>query len=342
MPTEPPPAADAAEAPPPSPRPAETPQASFGIRAGYPRLPIGAKARAYLATIRPLTVLPVIVGVLAAAAMTVTYGYSDWARILNDWPQLVYGMGTLLIVQAGSNFLNASTDGEDRVNKPYRPVALGVVGRDEAATIGHLLWFFAIARAAITSPAFGFLTTLIVATSYAYSAPPMRLKRRPWMGNVGIAIARGLLGVVAAWTLWAPWAAPEPWAVGAILGLFLLGAATAKDFNDATGDAAHGVRTLVVAHGPRKAALLSLPFTITPILTIPIAHHYGLVQVPLGAYVASSLLIVVFAHRLLFRHGSGNWFFENGKAWVWMYVAMVGLLAAFAADGFVELGRYLR
>jgi len=46
----------------------------------------------------------------------------------------------------------------------------------------------------------------------------------------------------------------EPWYIGAIFGLFLLGASTTKDFADMEGDARGGCRTLPIIYGVRRAA----------------------------------------------------------------------------------------
>ncbi len=46
----------------------------------------------------------------------------------------------------------------------------------------------------------------------------------------------------------------EPWYIGAIFGLFLLGASTTKDFADMEGDRLSGCRTLPIICGVKHAA----------------------------------------------------------------------------------------
>jgi len=275
----------------------------------------------------------VFVGVLAAAAMNVAYGNTSWASVTGDWRHLLFGLATLLMVQIGGNFVNQATDAEDEINKAYRPVVRGIISKEEASTIGHLLWFFAILRAATMGWEFGLLIGCLVAVSYSYSTPPIRFKEKPWGGNISVAFARGLLGFMAAWTLWGPVTDYHPWVAGSILTLFLVGATTAKDFADEAGDRAMGVRNLVVMYGPRKAALISLPFILSPIVTLAIAGQ-GLLNVNLIAYLVAALVVLVFAYQLLYAHAFENKVLEGNKPWFWMYMSLLALQVVFAVNGF--------
>lgn len=272
-----------------------------------------------------------MVGVVAAAAMAVEYGYTTWDRVFVDWRHSVYGAGTLLLTQIGSNMVNQGTDvAEDRVNRGWRPVPSGMMSSAEALSLGHLLWFAAILRAATLSLGFGVLVTLVIMVSYTYSTPPFRLKQHPWFGNLGIATARGLLGFIAAWALFAPISAPQPWVAGSVLYLYLLGAATSKDFADEAGDRAAGVRTLVVEYGAKKAAWMSLPFAFSPIFLVPLLSAAGYIHVDVVAYLLASLLVLMFCWSMLFQPHHENKTLEATRPWTWNYVALLGLMLMFA------------
>ena len=62
----------------------------------------------------------------------------------------------------------------------------------------------------------------------------------------------------------------EPWYIGAIFGLFLLGASTTKDFADMEGDARGGCRTLPIQFGVQRAAWMISPSFVVPFLMIPL------------------------------------------------------------------------
>ena len=76
---------------------------------------------------------------------------------------------------------------------------------------------------------------------------------------------------VAGWSTVKTIVGVEPWYIGAIFGLFLLGAASTKDFADIEGrprrrlqDPAHPLR------GRRRAAWIIAPFFVLPFFLIPV------------------------------------------------------------------------
>jgi prevent-host-death family protein len=115
----------------------------------------------------------------------------------------------------------------------------------------------------------GMIFTLI------YSVPSSwgRTKARGMWANWTIAIPRGCLLKVAGWAMVARIGHWEPWALGSIFMLFLVGAASTKDFADIKGDAAGGCKTLPILHGPKKAAWIIAPFFIFPWLLVPLFAH---------------------------------------------------------------------
>ena len=58
---------------------------------------------------------------------------------------------------------------------------------------------------------------------WIYSAPPLWTKRRGIWANITIAIPRGILLKVAGWSTVKTVMDAEPWYIGTIFGLFLLG-----------------------------------------------------------------------------------------------------------------------
>ena len=90
-----------------------------------------------------------------------------------------------------------------------------------------------------------------------------------------IAIPRGTLLKVAGWSAVKAVDGAEPWYIGAIFGLFLLGASTTKDFADMEGDRHNGCRTLSVIYGVKRAAWLISPSFVIPFLMIPVGAWAG-------------------------------------------------------------------
>ena len=53
----------------------------------------------------------------------------------------------------------------------------------------------------MVNPIFLIIVSILILITIAYSVPPLRLKKRLWISNISIAIPRGLLGFLAAWTI---------------------------------------------------------------------------------------------------------------------------------------------
>ena len=134
------------------------------------------------------------------------------------------------------------------------------------------------------------IVVVATAITFVYSAPPFRTKRLGIWANVTIAIPRGVLLKVAGWSAVKTVVGVEPWFIGAIFGLFLLGASTTKDFADMEGDARGGCRTLPIIYGVRRAAWMISPSFVVPFVLIPVGVWTGVLT---GNAVLLQLLAVV-------------------------------------------------
>ncbi len=296
----------------------------------YPgwRVGLSRKVGAYIELIRPFTLLAPLFGGLGASFIALVVQDFEGFR----WSTLVYGVATLMILNAASNCMNAAYDAHiDRINKPYRPVPKGLITRDEASSLAFMLYFLGLFRAILISYQFFAIVLIITIITIYYSMPPVRLKRRFWVSNMTIAIARGLLGFLAGWTIFGDPTDPTAWVIGGILAIYLVGATTSKDFTDVEGDRKYGMRTLPVVYGPKRAALISGPFFIVPFALIPIGvlrghliegANYLLVLFIWGAYVM----------WLLQTHATErDPNFENSPVWKHMYLMLFALQLGFAA-----------
>ena len=240
---------------------------------------------------RPFTLLAPWLGFVSSglAALGARYHHGigfSWMEIV----PLLIGSVMSATLNAASNTINQIYDRDiDAVNKPHRPIPSG---RASLRLAWGLTAFFFIAAwilAWLADPLAGVpgdgqhqCFWIVLVTSFivwAYSAPPLRTKRLGWGANITIAIPRGVLLKVAGWSAVVSVIDPgtwhEPWYVGLIFGLFLLGATTTKDFADIEGDRAGGCRTLPVVLGPERAAKITAPFFVFPFLLIPIGAWTG-------------------------------------------------------------------
>jgi 4-hydroxybenzoate polyprenyltransferase len=191
-------------------------------------------------------------------------------RVVPRWELLALGAVAITVLNSASNALNQIFDCEiDRINKPARPLPSGRIQRREVWAITITLYLASLLLAWQVNREFFLCFLAIAVATYLYSAPPARTKRWGLGANVTIAIPRGVLLKVAGWSTVKTVADPEPWLIGGIIGLFLLGATTTKDFADIEGDRAHGCATLPVRYGVRASAWAISPFFVLPFLLIP-------------------------------------------------------------------------
>lgn len=286
------------------------------------------KLRLYWRFFRPFTLLPPMIGIFSGALIGIAA-----ARPRVDWLPIALAVVAAGLLNAGSNGLNQIFDlANDRINKPHRPLPSGEMRVREAAQISAAAYLIALllARAVNTQT---FLIYLFAAlATVAYSVPPLRLKRRTWASNFIIALTRGELLKVAGWaavaTVLDSW---EPWFIGFIYFIFLLGATTTKDFADIEGDRAAGCLTLPVKYGVKKSVLLISPAFLLPWVVMALGAVFGiltgneaailLLSAVMFAWGACIVKMIRRNSQQLVRAG------KNHPAWRQMYwMMMVGHL----------------
>jgi len=145
----------------------------------------------------------------------------------------------------------------DAINEPQRPIPSGrMPGR-----WGLYIAIFWTALSALWSwqlGLWGFYATLLgLAFSWAYSAPPLRLKANGWLGNAACALSYEGLAWITGAAVMLGGALPDTHSLVLAL-LYSLGAhgiMTLNDFKSVKGDAQMGVRSLPVQLGVNRAAV---------------------------------------------------------------------------------------
>jgi 4-hydroxybenzoate polyprenyltransferase len=294
----------------------------------------------YVDLARPFTLVAPALGFLSGAATA--YGAAPrggWHAGLVAAPLIGSAMAALL--NAGNNALNQIYDLDiDRVNKPKRPLPSGRLTIGQAWLFTAISYALALALAWLVAPqgrheCFWLVAVAGVCT-LLYSVPPFRTKRLGIWANVTIAIPRGVLLKVAGWSSVKTVMGLEPWYIGAIFGLFLLGATTTKDFADMDGDRRGGCRTLPIQYGVRRAAWMISPSFVVPFLMIPLGAwthvltgNFWLLQT-LGAVMTAYGVYVCY---LMLRRPDELAVEENHVSWAHMYrmmfVAQIGFALAY-------------
>jgi 4-hydroxybenzoate polyprenyltransferase len=252
--------------------------------------------------------------------------FEVWAR------NVVVGCIAAGLLNAASNVVNQVCDlSIDAINKPSRVLPSRRLSLAGAVRLSAALYAASLlAAATINAAVFGLFVLGALAT-LIYSVPPIRTKRFGWWANVTIAIPRGVLLKVAGWSVTKSVLAPEAWLIGAVFGLFLLGATTSKDFADVKGDRAGGCRTLPVAYGREKAIRLIHPFFTVPFLLLAAGAGARVFTGNAFALLALGLGCAAWGHavvRMLARD-PGAQLTENHPSWRHMYYLMFTLQVGF-------------
>ena len=299
-----------------------------------------ARASAYAELGRPFTLIAPALGVISGAVTAAGAAPPEtWSAALLTYP--LVGALMAAVLNAGNNALNQIYDLDiDRINKPRRPLPSGRVSLGGTWVFTIACYALALVLAWLVAPhgrheCFWIVLAAVVFT-YVYSVPPLRTKRLGIWANVTIAIPRGLLLKVAGWSTVKTVMGLEPWYIGAIFGLFLLGASTTKDFADMEGDRLGGCRTLPIVYGVSRAAWLISPSFVVPFLMINLGASLHvltgdfLLLQALGALMTAYGIYVCY---LMLRKPETLAVEENHVSWAHMYrmmfVAQIGFALAY-------------
>jgi 4-hydroxybenzoate polyprenyltransferase len=296
--------------------------------------------KAYFELGRPFTLIAPALGVLSGAVTAVGAAPRDeWSWSILTFPLI--GALMAAVLNAGNNALNQIYDLDiDAVNKPKRPLPSGRLTIRQAWTFTVVTYVLALILAWLVMPGgrhecFWIVLAAVVFT-FIYSMPPLRTKRHGIWANVTIAIPRGVLLKVAGWSTVKTIVGVEPWYIGAIFGLFLLGASTTKDFADMEGDRLGGCRTLPIEYGVVRAAWMISPSFVVPFLMIPIGAETGILTGNYWLLHALGLFMTlygIYVCYLMLRRPEELAVEENHVSWAHMYrmmfVAQIGFALAY-------------
>nr|XP_029147997.1 chlorophyll synthase, chloroplastic isoform X2 [Arachis hypogaea] len=163
----------------------------------------------------------------------------------------------------------------DAINEPYRPIPSGAISENEVIA---QIWFLLLGGLTLagildiwaghTFPTIFDLALGGSLVSYIYSAPPFKLKRNGWIGNLALGASYISLPWLAGQALFGTLSAD-------IIFLTLLysiagfGVGIVNDFKSVEGDRAHGLQSIPVAFGAETAKWISVgAIDITQLLIV--------------------------------------------------------------------------
>jgi chlorophyll synthase len=144
----------------------------------------------------------------------------------------------------------------DAINEPHRPIPSGRIPGMWGLGLA-IFWSLLALAASFPLGNFGIgAVALALVFSWAYSAPPVRLKQNGWFGNAAVGFTyEGLAWVVGAGVMLGNTVPPTPILLLAIVySIGAHGIMTLNDFKAIEGDRTMNVRSLPVMLGPLGAA----------------------------------------------------------------------------------------
>lgn len=209
---------------------------------------------------RPHTIIGTTVSVLGLYAIAASDGgaatgpFDLACTLLAGWCVNVFIVG-----------VNQIEDVEiDRINKPWLPIAAGDLTPGAARGIVTACAIVPLSLALTQGPVELGAVAVALVVGWAYSCPPLRLKRYALPASLSIAFVRTLVVNLGVWLHFAPGGvSPAVWALTAFSLPYSLAIAILKDVPDVRGDRRFDIATFSVRLGARPVfatglALLTL------------------------------------------------------------------------------------
>lgn len=262
---------------------------------------------------------------------------SAGAPLADHWLEIAIGIALAgPFVCAASQAVNDWFDRHvDAINEPNRPIPSGRLPGRWGLYVALVWTALSALVGAMLGPWVLGATCLGLVLAWAYSAPPLRLKRNGWWGNSAVAACyEGLPWVTGAVVAGA--VMPQ-WPIVALAALYSAGAhgiMTLNDFKSVDGDRRMGVSSLPVLLGVTRAARVACVFMIVPQLAVT-----GLLLLWGHTAHAASVALLVLMQLLLMRRllaqprERAAWYSATGVSLyvIGMLVSAFALRAAHAA-----------
>lgn len=218
----------------------------------------------------------------------------------------------------------------DAINEPHRPIPSGRVPGRWGLFIAIGWTLASILLATLLGP-WGFGATIMgLALAWAYSAPPLRLKRNGWWGNSAVgACYEGLPWITGAAVMAGAMPDPRVFVVAALYSIGAHGIMTLNDFKSVDGDRRMGIDSLPVLLGVSRAARVACA-----VMALPQVVVVGLLLAWDAPWQAASVVILLVIQlglmaRLLNKpRERAPWYNATGTT---LYV--LGMLATACALG---------
>lgn len=284
------------------------------------------KAHAVLKLFRGFTLVPPLLACLCFGTMALYHtGQED--QFLFYLPYLILGGLSLLALNAASNSINQVFEVDlDRRAGKMRPIVTGELTRDEALSIGIMMYIASISIASLINLFFTQMIILIMLITWLYSNPITYFKKRLVLNNLSLAVPRGVFAIIACWGIVADPLDPLILSVALIMFTYTFGANITKDIDDAEADKEFGVRNFITTYSWRKATTISSICFVAPFVQIYMLVQLGFMP---EKYLIMNMLALVSIVAIVLMPHENSTPRENHVAWYIFYIQMMLLMVGF-------------
>lgn len=224
---------------------------------------------------------------------------SSGASFTQHWPQVIAGLLLAGPMVCGTS--QAVNDWFDRhvdaINEPNRPIPSGRMPGRWGLYIG-IAWSGVSLLLAASLGRWGFNAAIVaLLLAWAYSAPPLRLKRNGWWGNAAVAICyEGVPWFTGAAVMTGALPNPDILFIAFLYSLGAHGIMTLNDFKSIEGDLQSGIRSLPAMLGAGRAAVLACVVMMVPqfIVIGALLHwHHALAAIAVTLLAVLQLFLMI-------------------------------------------------
>jgi chlorophyll/bacteriochlorophyll a synthase len=226
---------------------------------------------------------------------------SSGAPVEGRWPFILLGIllsGPLVCAtsQAANDWYDRFVDA---LNEPDRPIPSGRIPGRWGFYIACGWTGLSLIVAALLGPLVLAAASVGLVLAWVYSAPPLRLKKNGWYGNLAVGLCYESLPWLTGAAVMAGGAMPDMRVIALALlyGLGAHGIMTLNDFKSVEGDRHLNLRSLPVQLGVQRAAELACVVMILPqFVVITMLVNMGMLT------HASIVMVLLAGQSLLMRH----------------------------------------
>lgn len=217
-----------------------------------------SKLALFIRFLKPVTWIPVMWSFLCGAVSSGRFG---WENIIES-KFLLAMLLTGPLATGTCQMLNDYFDRDlDEINEPGRPIPGGAISLRNATILIAIWSVLSVITGYLIHPLIGFYVIIGIINAHLYSANPIKLKKRLWLGNIIVALSYLIIPWVAGEIAYNPGLSLEnlqpSLIIAAMYTIASTGTMTINDFKSVDGDRMAGIRTLPAVFGENNAALIA-------------------------------------------------------------------------------------